>query len=153
MSFSAAMINRIKTYCTLFLFTWAYSLNAQVVNIRLEIPAGVSYESVVLDPLLGGSWEKNKAKAWISLDTRENLSFLLEVKTPDRKIEPAFEIYFLNNGTADFEMARKLSTGIHELQMINPPRLIRNMDDAPAFLRAWLGVPLINGLKFKIEYP
>lgn len=147
------MINRFKTYGTLLLFAWIFTAQAQVVNIRLEIPAGASFDKVFFEPLIGGSWEKNKAKAWLSIATRENLTILFEAEFPDRKIEPPLEISFLNNGTADFEKAQVLAKGVQELQMTNPPKLIRNRIDAPAFLRAWLGIPLINEIKIKIEYP
>ncbi|WP_026952224.1 hypothetical protein [Algoriphagus mannitolivorans] len=147
------MIKSLKTYGLVILLLCSCRLEAQVVNIKLEIPAGVIMDSPSYEPLIGGSWEKNKAKAWISISTRENLNFLLKVEEPQRKIEPPFEAYFLNNGTSDFEKSQLLSTGIQELQILNQRMLIKNLDPTPMYLRAWVGIPIISGIKLIIEYP
>jgi hypothetical protein len=127
--------------------------NAQAVSFRLEIPAGVSYPSQVVDPMSGGTWENNKAMVWIEILAQENLSFLLDLDFPEEEIEPQLEAFFLNDGTASFENARRLREGIQELQMINPPKLIRNAEPRPAYYQAWLGLPLVGRITVKIEYP
>lgn len=136
-----------------FLTTLGARAHAQVVAIRLEIPAGINFSAQVLDPMEGGTWENSKAKAWIGIEAHENLTFLLDLEFPEREILPHPEAHFLNDGSADFETARMLSAGSHELQMKNLPRLIRNMEPRPSHLQAWLGLPILNGIKIKIEYP
>jgi hypothetical protein len=147
------MIKRIKTYSLILLLLSTIKLEAQVVNIKLEIPAGVIIETTTYEPISGGTWEKNKAKAWISISTRENLTFLLKVDEPQRKVEPPIEAYFLNNGTSDFEKSQLLSKGMQELQILNQRLLVKKLNPVPTYLRAWVGIPILSGIKLIIEYP
>jgi len=126
---------------------------AQFVKFRLEIPAGIQFSGQVLDSMEGGTWENSKAKVWLGIQGHENLTILIDLEFPEGEILPPPEAYFLNDGSADFETARKLSIGSQELQLKNLPRLIRNMEPRPAILQAWLGLPILNGIKIKIEYP
>lgn len=126
---------------------------AQFVAIRLEIPAGVQFSSQVMDPLEGGTWEKSKAKRWIGLEADENLSILVQMDLPQREIQPAPEAYFLNNGSSDFEEAILLDINSAEVSLANSSRLIRYMNPIPRSIKAWLGLPVIDGLTIKIEYP
>jgi hypothetical protein len=126
---------------------------AQFVAFRLELPAGINFNSQVLDPMTGGTWEKNKAKMWIELEARENMTFLLDLKFPEREILPAVEAYYLNDGTSDFEKASLLLSGFQELVINNQPKLIRHRIPRPIHLRAWFGLPMLQGLIIKIEYP
>jgi hypothetical protein len=126
---------------------------AQFVAFRLELPAGINFNSQVLDPMTGGTWEKNKAKIWIELEARENMTFLLDLKFPEREILPEVEAYYLNDGTADFEKASLLISGFQELVINNQPKLIRHRIPRPIHLRAWLGLPMLQGLIIIIEYP
>ncbi len=127
--------------------------HAQVVAIRLEIPAGVNFNAQVLDPMVGGTWENSKAKVWLGIEAQENLTFLVDVEFPQGEILPTPEAYFLNDGSSDFELTTHLRKGTHELQMINTPKLIRNINPRPTHLQAWLGLPVLKGIKIKIEYP
>ncbi|MBA4300513.1 MAG: hypothetical protein C0433_10490 [Cyclobacterium sp.] len=136
-----------------FLTVMGTLAHAQVVAIRLEIPAGINFSAQVLDPMEGGTWENSNAKVWVGIEAHENLTFLLDLVFPEREILPPPEAYFLNDGSADFETASKLGVGSQELQMKNLPRLIRNMEPRPSQLQAWLGLPTLNGIKIKIEYP
>ncbi len=126
---------------------------AQAVSFRLEIPAGVSFPSRVLEPVGGKTWENDKALVWIEILAQENLGFLLDLDFPEGEIEPQLEAFFLNDGTASYENAKQLLEGIQELQMINPPKLIRNADLRPPHYQAWLGLPVARGITVKIEYP
>lgn len=126
---------------------------AQVVAIRLELPAGIQFNSQVLDPMEGGTWQNSQAKVWIGIEAQENLTLLLDVEFPEREILPLPRAYFLNNGSSDFEQASNLESGPNEIQLINQPKLIRSLVPRPTHLQAWLGIPVLNGLRIKIEYP
>jgi hypothetical protein len=154
MSSSPAMTKAVRHIAMLFgLMGLVIITQAQVVNIRLEVPAGVNFNSQVLDPMEGGTWENSKAKVWVGITTQENLCLLVDLEFPEREILPTPEAYFLNNGSDDFELARKLSIGTNELTMSSHPKLIRNMKPQTISLKAWLGVPILNGIIVKIEYP
>lgn len=127
--------------------------SGQFVAIRLEIPGGVNFNSQVLDPMKGGTWENNKAKVWIGIETPENLTLLLEMIFPEEEILPPLEAFFLNDGSLDFEQATQLRSGVQELQIMNSKQLINNMTPRPTYLQAWLGLPMVKGLTLKIEYP
>lgn len=145
------LFRHIVLVCSMSLIT---SLaKAQFVNFRLEIPAGVSFSTRVLDPMSGGTWENNKAKVWIEIQAQENLSYLLDIRFPEQEIEPPLEAFYLNDGTASFENAVRLRAGVQELQLINPPILIRNTSPRLSYFQAWLGLPIVRGLSIKIEYP
>ena len=126
---------------------------AQFVAIRLEIPAGVQFSSQVMDPLEGGTWEKTKAKRWVGLEADENLSILVQMDLPEREIQPLPEAYFLNDGSSDFEEAFMLSINSFEVILSDTYQLIRYMKPIPTKVKAWLGIPVIDGLTIKIEYP
>lgn len=127
--------------------------HAQFVAFRLEIPAGVKFSGQILDPLAGGTWENSKGKVWIKLEAPENLSLLLDLEFPEREVLPPPAAYFLNDGSADFERASLLKPGSNELQMISPPKLMRNVNPRPSSIQAWLGLPVLSGIRIKIEYP
>lgn len=137
----------------LLMFLWTGSVQAQFVAIRLEIPAGVQFSSQVMDPIEGGTWEKTKAVRWVELQADENLSILVQLQLPEREIQPAPEALFLNDGSADFEKATQLSFNSPELYLTNTSRLIRYMKPMPRSIKAWLGLPVIDGLQIRIEYP
>ncbi len=130
-----------------------HSAQAQFVAIRLEIPAGVQFSAQVMDPIEGGTWEKTKARRWVELEGDENLSILVQVQLPDREIQPSLETLFLNDGSSDFEEAILLDINSAEVSLANSSRLIRYMNPIPRSIKAWLGLPLIDGLTIKIEYP
>lgn len=130
-----------------------HSAQAQFVAIRLEIPAGVQFSAQVMDPIEGGTWEKTKARRWVELEGDENLSILVQVQLPDREIQPSPETLFLNDGSSDFEEAILLDINSAEVSLANSSRLIRYMNPIPRSIKAWLGLPLIDGLTIKIEYP
>ncbi len=129
------------------------SVHAQAVVIRIDIPAGVNFNAQVTEPMEGGTWENRKAKLWMEIEAQENLTLLLDIVYPDREILPLPEADFLNDGTNDFEKAIKLGGGTQRLRMSNDPNLIRTMDPRPTSLQAWLGIPVLNGISIKIEYP
>ena len=138
------------TICLIGIGTVAH---AQFVAIRLELPAGVKFNSQVVDAMTGGTWENNKAKVWIGIEASENLSFLLDLELPEGEILPSPKAYFLNDGSSDFEQATNLKWGVQELQMITPSTLIRNIVPKTNHLQAWLGLPILKGVSVKIEYP
>jgi hypothetical protein len=154
MSISPAMNKAFRHIALLILLMGMGSYaQAQFVAIRLELPAGVSFNAQVLDPMAGGTWEINKAKVWIKIETSENLTLLIEIGFPEGEIIPPLEAYFLNDGSSDFEQGTLLQSGVQELRVMNSEKLIQNMTPRPAHLQAWLGLPMVKGLTLKIEYP
>ena len=148
------MTKRHLHIASVILFVLVSTLaKAQFVAIRLEIPAGVQFSAQVMDPVEGGTWEKTKAKRWVGLEADENLSILVQMHLPEREIQPTPEAYFLNNGSSDFEEAIMLDLNSAEVRLANSSRLIRYMQPMPRSIKAWLGLPVINGLTIKIEYP
>ncbi|MEP1087239.1 MAG: hypothetical protein ABJH01_11225, partial [Algoriphagus sp.] len=123
---------------------------AQFVTINLEIPAGTTLESQVVDPMKGGSWEKSKAIYWIEINTPENLALLLDIHYPTRAVEPPLESYFLNNGTSNFEESYLLREGERTVVINQSGPIIRNMNPRPLTLSAWLGIPMTSGISIKI---
>jgi hypothetical protein len=144
-------INHIILILLLLLFSG--TVQAQVISIQLELPAGIQVSTQVIDPIEGGTWENSKARLWIELEARENLGFLLDLQFPEREILPPLEAYFLNDGSADFEKAGRLPQGTRLLRIHQLPMLIHRMHPRPIHLQAWLGLPLIDGMHIKIEYP
>jgi hypothetical protein len=126
---------------------------AQFVAVRLEIPAGVQFSAQVMDPLEGGTWEKTKAKRWVELEADENLSVLVQLQLPQREIQPATEAFFLNDGSSDFENASLLDLESSEVRLSATAMLMRYMNPVPRSIKAWLGLPVIDGLTIRIEYP
>lgn len=126
---------------------------AQFVAVRLEIPAGVQFSAQVMDPLEGGIWEKTKAKRWVELEADENLSVLVQLQLPQREIQPAPEAFFLNDGSSDFEEAALLDLESSEVRLSATAMLMRYMNPVPRSIKAWLGLPVIDGLTIRIEYP
>ncbi len=126
---------------------------AQFVTIKLKIPGGATFNSQVVDPMKGGSWEKSKAITWIEINVLENMVFMVDIKYPDRLIEPALEFYFLNNGTSNFEESYRLHNGSQAVITNKSGTLVRLMNPRPLALSAWLGLPMTGGIEIRIEYP
>lgn len=140
----------VMIFCLMGIGTLAH---AQFVAIRLELPAGVNFNAQVVDAMAGETWGNNKAKVWIGIEASENLSFLLDLELAGGEILPPPEAYFLNNGSSDFEQATNLKWSVQELQMTTPSKLIRNIVPRATHLQAWLGLPVLEGVLVKIEYP
>ncbi|WP_158587701.1 hypothetical protein [Algoriphagus lacus] len=154
MSSSPAMTKHLIHIALLILsMVIPVSVQAQFVSIRLELPAGIHFNAQMLDPMEGGTWENSKAKIWVGIESQENLTLLLDLEYPEGEILPAPEAYFLNDGTNDFEKALKLIQGSHELLMNSTALLIQNLDPRPTHIQAWLGLPVLNGITIKLEYP
>ena len=129
------------------------AVQAQFVRINLEIPAGTTFESQVIDPVDGESWEKSRAMKWIEIVVPENLVLLLDVGLPARKVDPPLESFFLNNGSSNFDESNSLRSGSQWVQMRQWGKLIRDTSPRPPALSAWLGLPMTSGITIKIEYP
>jgi hypothetical protein len=126
---------------------------AQFVKLNLTIPGGVTFESQVVDPMKGDSWEKSKAISWIELKVNENLAFILDIQYPERIVKPPLESFILNNGTSNFEDSSYLKSGSQAVIIHKSGIVIRNMNPRPLELSAWLGLPMTKGIEVKIEYP
>jgi hypothetical protein len=148
------MIRHWTKIAILLILTLPFGVaKAQFVTIKLEIPGSIQFESIVVDPMKGGSWETSKAITWIEIKAPENLAFVLDIYYPERAIEPPPESFFLNNGTSNFEESVSLKNGSQAVLMNKSGKVIRNMKFRPLALSAWLGLPMIKGIAIKIEYP
>jgi hypothetical protein len=148
------MIRHWTKIAILLILTLPFGVaKAQFVTIKLEIPGSIQFESIVVDPMKGGSWETSKAITWIVIKAPENLAFVLDIYYPERAIEPPPESFFLNNGTSNFEESVSLKNGSQAVLMNKSGKVIRNMKFRPLALSAWLGLPMIKGIAIKIEYP
>ena len=138
------------------IYLFGLPAQAQFINFRLEIPAGVNYTTSLLSPLVevehrpDGQQGKSPARVWIGMQAQENLSFLLEVREENG---PRVETLFLNDGSSNFEQARILASGLQTLQMRIPAWLMRNLKPRPPYLLAWLGLPQRKDVQVIIEYP
>jgi hypothetical protein len=126
---------------------------AQFIKLNMSLPAGAIFESKVVYPINGDSWEKSKAITWIQLNFNENLAFVLEITYPERIVDPPLEFFFLNNGTSNFEESSYLKSGSQAVIMSKYGNVIRNTNPRPVELSAWLGLPMTAGIAVKIEYP
>ena len=122
----------------------------QSVSFRLELPAGMNFESKVIAPNPENSDQK---RIWIEMVANENLTVLFDLREADSGEVYNGIVYFLNDGTVNFNHAEKLSSGNQTLQLDKRGMLIRNIKPFANSFHAWLGLPAAMGIVAKIEYP
>lgn len=141
-----------KTYpiaCILILFLWSSGeALGQFVKLRLEIPAGVNFDSKIIEQNPQGS---DQQMIWMEIVANENLTILFDLRQEDTG--KSHEVFFLNDGTVNFSNAGKLPSGSQRLQLHNSGLLIRNIKPMTNRIHAWLGLPVAGGLIGRIEYP
>src|SRR5690606_37087361 len=78
----------------------------QFVNIRLELPAGVQFETQVVKTNLKSHGEEI---IWMKMAAQENLTFLLGRSHSDAGKTEDLPIYYLNDGSDNFPQAERYS--------------------------------------------
>lgn len=127
------------------------SVMSQVVNIRLELPAGVSHETRTIKTNLPSQGEEI---VWIEIVADENLTFLIRGSQEDSAIMNKMPIYFLNDGSDDFGKAIKCMGSDYFTLQIHPVGLLmRNFKLPFRRLKAWIGLPNTKNVIYSIEYP
>jgi hypothetical protein len=130
---------------------------AQFLNIRINIPAGMVFSDDPRDKVFGGMAGNTEQGpipiTWIAMESMENLSFLVSIENqnPDQGHSP--KGYYINQSGWDLSVARELFPGPNQLTIDNRNLLIRNISPKVSFLHAWLGIPSNRSLTIKIEYP
>lgn len=132
-------------------------LQAQFLDIRIHIPAGVNFSHdsprKVINGIAGNTQQEITPITWIAMEAMENLSFLvsLENQEPDQDQLPTG--YYLNHQIWDLSEVVELFPGINQLTIDSRKLLIRNINPKISTLQAWLGIPTDKPIHIKIEYP
>jgi hypothetical protein len=83
---------------------------------------------------------------------QENIHVTVSLMSDDRNTELHQTLYVLKNGDSDFTAAIKYEAGHASFQMDSRGMLIRNIEPKTQQIRAWLGIPVLPGIKTAIEY-
>lgn len=142
------MRSRINSFFpVLLLLLWSSGTAVgQFVNIRLELPAGVRFESQILRTNLKSHGEEI---VWIEMVAQENISFLLSYSYEDATRDRPLTVYFINDGSTDFAHAKKHSGSRFFLKMNESNWIRRNSRRIP---NAWLGLPNTKKTTYYLEY-
>jgi hypothetical protein len=144
---------------------------AQFIRLTLNIPVGFDMNvgagaPVVIEPLSEASQSASQIKAsgaskgvgkplrWIEMRSRENVPFSLAFRPEFSGSRPAglFEVYYLNDGSTNFNQAVRLNQRRNVLQFFSLPKLMADMPQGTPYFTAWLGVPANRGGVITIEY-
>ena len=122
---------------------------AQMVNVRLVLPAGVNFNPRIVE---AQPKEGETGLRWVEMVVQENIHLIVSLKSDETDKDIIETLYVLNNGTADFRTATNYGSGKASFQMDNRGMLIRNAKPRIQQIRAWLGIPVLPGIKTTIEY-
>jgi hypothetical protein len=124
-------------------------VEAQMVSVRLVLPAGVNFNPRIIQPI---PKEGETPLRWVEMVVQENIQVTvsLQADATDRDLKET--LYIVNNGTADLGSALKFESGNTSFQMDNIGLLIRHIKPEIPQIRAWIGIPILPGLKTTIEY-
>jgi hypothetical protein len=122
---------------------------AQMVNVRLVLPAGVNFNPRIIE---AQPKEGETGLRWVEMVVHENIHLIVSLKSDETDTEFKERIYILNNGTADFRTAAIFEAGKASFQMDTRGMLIRNISPKTHQIRAWIGIPVLPGIKTAIEY-
>lgn len=125
------------------------TVEAQMVNVRLVLPAGVNFNPRIIEAKPN---EDEIGLRWVEMVVQENIQVTVSLKSADADQSLEETLYILNNGTADFRTATIFEAGEASFQMDNRGMLIRNAIPKIQQIRAWLGIPVLPGIKTAIEY-
>jgi hypothetical protein len=153
------MKTNMKVIILIIVLAFGSSLQtqAQFLNIRINIPAGMVFSEDPRESVFGGmagnADQGPVPITWIAMESMENLSFLVSIENqnPDKEMSP--NGFYINQSGWDMSAARELFPGPNQLTIDNRNLLIRNISPKVSFLHAWLGVPSNRSLTIKIEYP
>lgn len=124
-------------------------VEAQMVGVRLVLPAGVNFNPRIVLPK---PKEGETPLRWVEMVVQENIRVAVSLQADVSDMEIQKTIFILNNGTADFGTALRFDSGNTSFQMDNRGLLIRNIEPKMQQVRAWIGIPIIQGIKTVIEY-
>lgn len=146
------MIDKIYPIaCMFLLLLWSSGeVMGQFVRLRLEIPAGMSFDAKVIAPNPQNPYQQ---MVWIEMVANENLTVLFDLRQEDTGEFHESGVFYLNDGSVNFAFAKPLSTGSQKLQFDKRGLLIRNIEPMTNKLHAWLGLPAAKGLIATLEYP
>lgn len=122
---------------------------AQMVGVRLVLPAGVNFNPKIIVPKPN---EGEQAMRWVEMVVQENINVTVSLKEDTSEKDLKKTIYIVNNGSSDFESALRFDSGKTSFQMDNIGLLIRNIKPDIQQVRAWIGIPILPGIKTTIEY-
>ncbi|MCH6234921.1 hypothetical protein [Cognataquiflexum rubidum] len=122
---------------------------AQMVSVRLVLPAGVNFNPrIVLPQTIGGQ----DGMRWVEMVVQENIQVTVNLKSDFSGKDANETLYIVNNGTSDFGSALQFESGKANFQMNSKGMLIRNIKPDIQQVRAWIGIPILPGIKTTIEY-
>ncbi|WP_113925185.1 hypothetical protein [Cognataquiflexum aquatile] len=122
---------------------------AQMVSVRLVLPAGVNFNPRIIVPQ---PKEGETGLRWVEMVVQENIHVTVHLKSDSSEKDANETLYIVNNGTSDFGSALKFESGNASFQMDNRGKLIKNIEPNIQQVRAWLGIPILPGIKTTIEY-
>lgn len=122
---------------------------AQMVSVRLVLPAGVNFNPRIIVPQ---PKEGATGLRWVEMVVQENIQVKVHLKSDASDRDAQETLYIVNNGTSDFGSALKFESGKASFQMDNRGKLIKNIKPNIQQVRAWLGIPILPGIKTTIEY-
>jgi hypothetical protein len=134
-----------------------FQVQAQFLNIRINIPAGMMFSKnpsqKVFGGIAGNAGQDQIPITWIAMESMENLSFLVSIENQNTDQGQVPKGFYINQSGWDLSEARELFPGPNQLTIDNRHLLIRNISPRVSFLQAWLGIPSNKSLIIKIEYP
>lgn len=122
---------------------------AQMVGVRLVLPAGVNFNPRIIE---AKPKEGEIGIRWVEMVVQENIKVTVTLKSADTDSGIEETLYVLNNGSSDFKTANIYEAGEASFQMDSRGMLIRNIKPQMQQVRAWLGIPILPGIKTTIEY-
>ncbi|MCH6200333.1 hypothetical protein MMU07_12145 [Aquiflexum sp. LQ15W] len=125
------------------------TVEAQMVNVRLVLPAGVNFNPRIIEAKPKGG---ETGLRWVEMVVQENIHLTVSLKSDYTGKDITETLYVLNNGTVDFRTATKHEAGEASFQFDNRGMLIRNTKPKVQQIRAWLGIPILPGIITAIEY-
>lgn len=134
---------------TALVFGKITTAEAQMVSVRLVLPAGVNFNPRIIVPQ---PKEGETGLRWVEMVVQENIHVTVHLKSDPSDKDLKETLYIVNNGTSDFGSALKFESGKVSFQMDSYGMLIKNIEPRIQQVRAWLGIPILPGIKTTIEY-
>jgi hypothetical protein len=133
------------------------SLNAQFLNIKIAIPAGVNFTTntatKVFSESAGTAYYGQAPTTWIAMETMENLSFLVSISNQDEEQDEVPKGHYISESNWNSAEAKEMTPGLNQLVVDKRNLLIKNIYPKTSFLQGWLGISSNKALHITIEYP
>ena len=134
---------------------------AQFIRFTISIPAGFEAKPETSSPQVleppadltkaGSVPMRKQSTRWIEFRTRENVQLAITAQF-DTRIGGMPTLYFLNNNTTDFNLAKTIAPFRSIVPMYEGPRLMRDFPEETSYLSAWLGIPSDRSGLLTIEF-